>query len=97
MKAIVRGQGTGKTKELLLEAQKENGMVLTGNKRALQEKARAYGIPDVTIVDWDDLIYRDDELNDKPLFVHKLDNIIEDYFWDDFGLKLKGYSLTLEE
>mgnify|MGYP007038182038 CR=1 FL=1 len=97
MKAIARSRGTGKTKELLLAAQQEGGMVLTGNKRGLQEKARAYGIEGVTIVDWDDIIYRDEELNSKPIFVHNLDDIMESYFWDDFGLKLRGYSLTLED
>ena len=97
MKVIVGPRGTGKTKELLFAAQQEGGIVLTGNKRALQEKARAYGIEGVTIVDWDDIIYRDNELNSKPLFVHKLDDVIESYFWDDYGFRLKGYSLTVEE
>lgn len=97
MKAIARPIGTGKTKELLLAAQEAGGMVLTTNKRALQVKAQSYGIDNVKIVDWDDLLYRDDELNDLPLFVHKLDDVMEEYFWDDYGLKLTGYSIALEE
>ena len=96
MKVIARPVGTGKTKELLSAAQAAGGVVLTLNKRALQEKARAYGIPEITIVDWNDLLYRDDSLNDKPLFVHKLDDVMEQYFWDDFGFKLKGYSIAME-
>ena len=96
MKVIARPIGTGKTKELLLAAQAAGGMVLTTNKRALQVKAQAYGIPEVRIVDWDDLLYGDPELNDLPLFVHKLDDVMEEYFWDDFGLKLAGYSVALE-
>lgn len=97
MKVIARPIGTGKTKELLLTAQTADGMVLTNNKRALQVKAQAYGIPGVLIVDWNDLIYRDANLNDKPLFVHKLDDVMKEYFWDDFGLKLEGYSIAMEE
>ena len=96
MKVIARPVGTGKTKELLLAAQAAGGMVLTTNKRALQVKAQAYGIPEVRIVDWDDLLYGDPELNDLPLFVHKLADVMEEYFWDDFGLKLAGYSVALE-
>ena len=46
MKVIARPVGTGKTKELLMAAQAANGLVLTGNKRGLQAKAQAYGIPD---------------------------------------------------
>ena len=96
MKVIARPVGTGKTKELLLAAQAAGGMVLTTNKRALQVKAQSYGIPEVRIIDWDDLLYGDPELNDLPLFVHKLDDVMEEYFWDDFGLKLAGYSVALE-
>ena len=96
MKVIARPVGTGKTKELLLAAQAAGGMVLTTNKRALHVKAQAYGIPEVRIVDWDDLLYGDPELNDLPLFVHKLDDVMEEYFWEDYGLKLAGYSIALE-
>lgn len=95
MKVIARPVGTGKTKELLLAAQAANGIVLTGNKRGLQTKAQAYGIPELEIVDWDDLIYgRFDK--SKPLFVHKLDDVMEEYFWDDFGIRLSGYSIAME-
>ena len=96
MKVIARPVGTGKTKELLMAAQAADGIVLTGNKRGLQAKAQAYGIPEVTIVDWDDLIYGRMDVS-KPLFVHKLDDVMHEYFWDDFGLKLEGYSIAMEE
>lgn len=96
MKVIARPVGTGKTKELLMAAQGADGIVLTGNKRGLQAKAQAYGIPEVTIVDWDDLIYGRMDTS-KPLFVHKLDDVMKEYFWDDFGLKLEGYSIAMEE
>ena len=46
MKVIARPVGTGKTKELLMAAQAADGIVLTSNKRGLQAKAQAYGIPD---------------------------------------------------
>ena len=96
MKVIARPVGTGKTKELLLAAQAANGIVLTGNKRGLQAKAQAYGIPKIEIVDWDDLIYgRFDK--DKTLYVHKMDDVMEEYFWDDFGIKLGGYSIAMEK
>ena len=47
MKIIARGRGTGKTKELLQDAFKANGQVLSCNKRALQAKADSYGLPDL--------------------------------------------------
>ena len=95
MKVIARPVGTGKTKELLMLAQAANGLVLTTNKRALQEKARAYGIPEIEIVDLHDLIYGN-YTKDKTLYVHKLDDVMEAYFSADFGLKLGAYSVAME-
>ena len=96
MKVIARPVGTGKTKELLLAAQAVNGIVLTTNKRALQTKAQAYGIPEITVVDWNDLLYMDDSLKGRPLFVNKLDDAMKEYFLADFGLNLTGYSVAME-
>lgn len=95
MKVIARPVGTGKTKELLMAAQAANGVVLTTNKRGLQTKAMAYGIPEIEIVDWNDLIYGN-FTQTKPLFVHKLDDVMEEYFQKDFNLKLNGYSVAME-
>lgn len=95
MKVIARPVGTGKTKELLEAALQNNGMVLTTNKRALKEKARAYGLNDIDIVDWADLLYNDFDAT-KPLYVNKLDDAMEEYFKKDFGLKLVGYSVAME-
>ena len=95
MKVIARPVGTGKTRELLNEAQAHDGTVLTLNKRALQEKARAYGIPEISIIDWNDILYGNYDIN-KPLYVHKLDDVMEAYFKADFGVKLAGYSVAME-
>ena len=93
MKIIARERGTGKTEELLRLASEDKALVLTSNKRALQEKANAYGIP-VQIVDLNDLIYGNYTDYDR-LYVHKLDDVMEDYFWKDFSLNLKGFSIAL--
>lgn len=96
MKVIARPIGTGKTRELLETALENDGIVLTTNKRALMEKAKAYGLDDICIVDWADLLYNDYD-HDKPLYVNKLDDAMEEYFKLDFGLKLAGYSVAMEE
>lgn len=94
MKVIARPVGTGKTKELLETALKTGGTVLTTNKRALKEKARAYGMTDICIVDWSDLLYNNFDAS-KPLYVNKLDDAMEEYFKKDFGLQLAGYSVAM--
>lgn len=96
MYVIARPVGTGKTKELLQEARLEKGIVLTTNKRALQEKSKAYGMSDIIIVDWNDLIYGNYDKT-KPLFIHKMDDVMQEYFSADFGIKLGGYSIAMEE
>ena len=97
MKIIARPAGTGKTKEFLKEAFKNNAQVLTVNKRALYTKADAYGISDLTILDWNDMMYGDYD-NTRPLYIHKVADVIQELLDSDFdGTKLEGMSITLED
>lgn len=96
MKVIARPIGTGKTKELMEMALEADGIILTTNKRALQVKAEAYGFDSLYIIDLNDLLYGEfDET--KPLFVHKLDDVMQEYFKQDFNLDLQGFSVRMEE
>ena len=95
MKAIARPIGTGKTKELLLLAAENNGYVFTNNKRALQVKAEAYGIYNLEIIDWDDLF--GGALNSaKPIYIHKLEDVMQELLYADYGLNLEGFTVALE-
>ncbi len=96
MKVIARPIGTGKTKELMDAALEADGLILTTNKRALATKAHAYGFDSLAIIDLADLLYGDFD-SGKPLFIHKLDYVAKEYIEKDFGLKLEGYSVALEE
>ena len=96
MKIIARPQGTGKTRELLTEAYLNHAQVLTTNKRALQAKADAYMIPDVKIIDLNDMMY-DNYDRDMPLYIHKVQDVLEELFINDFMVKLAGLSITTEE
>lgn len=96
MKVIARPIGTGKTRELMEMALEADGIILTTNKRALQVKAEAYGFDSLYIIDLNDLLYGEfDET--KPLFVHKLDDVMQEYFKQDFNLDLQGFSVRMEE
>ena len=96
MKIIARPQGTQKTQELLATAYKAGGLVLTTDKRALRVKANSYGYEELAIIDIRDLIdgYYDHE---RPLFIHKAQDVFAEYLKFDFGLKLEGFSITMEE
>lgn len=96
MKVIARTRGTGKTKELFLLANKNNGQILTLNKRALRSKAESYGMPSLTIVDWDDLMYG--RCNPKqPLYIDNAESVMAELFKNDFELKLEGMNVNLED
>lgn len=96
MKVIARPIGTGKTRELMEMALEADGIILTTNKRALQVKAEAYGFDSLYIIDLNDLLYGEFDTA-KPLFVHKLDDVMQEYFKQDFNLDLQGFSVRMEE
>lgn len=94
MKVIARPVDTGKTEELLRLAAEDKAFVLTDKKAELQEKANAYGIV-VQIIDWGDLLdIQDDDYN--KVYIHKLDDFIANWLYDDYKLKLEGYSVRTE-
>lgn len=93
MKVIARPMGTEKTEELLRLAAEDKALVFAENKVELQEKANAYGII-VQVVDWDDILNTD--YGNMPIYIHRMDDIVKHYFEEDFKLKLKGYSIRME-
>lgn len=96
MKVIARPVGTGKTKELMEAALEADGTIFTNNKRALRVKAEAYGFDSLDIIDWDDLLtYNFDPV--KPIFVHKLEDVMEELLYSDYGAHLAGYSIAMGE
>ena len=96
MKVIARGRGTGKTRELLTEASKANGQVLSCNKRALQAKADNYELYDLPILDWNDLMYGSYDKK-KPIYIDNAEYFLAQLFEEDFNLKLGGLDVNLED
>lgn len=96
MNVIAKPRGTGKTRELLTMASMNNGQVLTTNKYALRAKAEAYGITNVPIYDWEDILMNEYDY-DKPLYVHKAEEVFTQLFENDFQLKLAGLSILIGE
>lgn len=97
MKVIARPVGTGKTRELLMAAYLDHAQVLTTNKRALQAKADAYQIPDIKIIDWNDMIYGNFDKK-VPLYINKAEDVLQELFDSDYsGVKIAGMSLRMEE
>jgi hypothetical protein len=97
MKVIARPIGTGKTRELLMAAYLDHAQVLTTNKRALQAKADAYLIPDLKIIDWNDMMYGNFDAT-IPLYINKAEDVLQELFDSDYnGVKIAGMSLRMED
>lgn len=79
---------SGKTKSLLLAAEKENGVVMCRNPERMLEKAHALGIVGLTIIDYTTL----PEQN-APLFIDD----IEAYLKVAIGPTFAGYTLSCDD
>ena len=95
MKVLAQPSGTGKTKTLIDDAIFMGAQILTTNKRALQQKIKDYGRPPVDVIDLNDLIYGNYDKN-KLLFIHRMEDVIADYFKSDFDLELVECSVATE-
>ena len=97
MKVIARPRGTNKTKQLIDDAIYMNAQILTTNKRALTQKIKAYGRPEeIPVLELSDLFYGNYD-KEKPLFIHKIEDVMSDYFKYEFGLSLDEVSVAIEE
>lgn len=93
---IMRGQGTGKTKELLLFAKENDAVVLTRNPYALREKAHAYGILGLDIYDYTTFDTNPSVLNGRKVVFHKLDETLTD-FCKYYNCNFSGATMSKED
>ena len=91
MKTIIRRRDSGKARELIEYAVKNNAIIVTENPFAFKVKAESYGFPDVDVMAYEDFLYAK-EL-EKNVVVHNIDKFVN---WFS-GNKLIGFSATEEE
>ena len=56
MYRIIEGRGTGKTRRLMEEAKKCQGTIVCYNPKAMEEKAKAYGIVGITFISYTEFL-----------------------------------------
>lgn len=95
MKIIVRNRDSGKARELLAAARDMKAIVASDNPERLREKANKYGIYEVTICSYYDLLTYDPELMERPFMIHNVDKFLE-FLFGITGQKVIGFSATLE-
>jgi hypothetical protein len=96
MKVLARPRGTNKTKQLIEDALRADAQILTTNKRALAQKIKAYGLSELPLLELSDLFYGNYD-KEKPLFIHKIEDVMSDYFKSDFNLNLTEVSVAIED
>lgn len=92
---IVRGRDSGKARELLQTAQKEKATIVSDNPERLREKANRYGIYDVDIHNYYDLVALDPEISAQPILIHNIDKFLN-YYFSISGQNIIGFSATVE-
>ena len=95
MKIIYRERDSGKARELLETARDMKAVVATDDVERLRNKANKYGIYEVTICSYDDIIGLDPAFLGFPILIHNADKFLKTYF-DFSGQNIVGFSATKE-
>ena len=95
MYTIVRGRDSGKARELLETARAQKAIVASDNPERLREKANRYGIYEVSICGYDDLMSGDSEISEHPIMIQNVDKFLKFYFGMS-NQNIIGFSATLE-
>ena len=96
MYTIVRGRDSGKARELLETARAQKAIVASDGPERLREKANRYGIYEVSICGYDDLMSGDPEISEHPIMIQNVDKFLKFYFGMS-NQNIIGFSATLEQ
>lgn len=96
MITIVRGRDSGKARELLATARDMKAVIASDDPERLRDKANRYGIYEVSICSYDDLMSGDTEISQHPIMIQNVDKFLEFYFGMS-NQNIVGFSATLEQ
>lgn len=92
MVRIIDGRGTGKTAKLLILAQENDAILVCSNPRAMEYKAKQYGIDGVECISYGQF-HMECQWNKEQKFI--IDEL-ESFLMAQYGDKILGYSISLE-
>ena len=96
MYKIIDGRGTGKTGRLMLLAKENNGTIACSNPKAMEEKARRYGIFGIDFISyWDLMTAVKEKTQYDNIFIDEIDVFIQ-YMLAEVG-NVQGYTLSIED
>lgn len=85
---IIDERGTGKTSQLMLLAKEHNADFICSNPKAMEVKAKSYGIDGINFISYDKF---------STVFDHQKEYVIDElelFNKSTFGNKLIGYSIS---
>lgn len=95
MYRIIDNRGTGKTSRLMLLAKENNATFVCSNPRAMEYKAKAYGIDGIHFISYSEFAAIPTLSREGAYIIDELENFVSElYFYNN---TLVGYSLTLED
>lgn len=91
---VIDGRNTGKTSKLMLYAKEHNALFVCATPKAMEIKARAYGIIGIDFISYHDLytMAKENHLIDRKIVIDELENYIN--FVIGASSKLIGYSIS---
>lgn len=92
MHRIIDGRGTGKTSKLLLLAKENNAVLVCSNPRAMEYKAKQYGINDIHMISYGEFL--NNYHGSKTQYViDEIENFLDIVYGAN---KVIGYTLSVE-
>lgn len=91
---IIDGRSKGKTNKLMLYAKEHNALFVCATPKAMELKARMYGIVGLEFISYHELytMARNNHLVDRKIVIDELENYIN--FVMGVSSKLIGYSIS---
>lgn len=92
MHRIIDGKGTGKTSKLLLLAKENNAVLVCSNPRAMEYKAKQYGLNDIHMISYGEFLnnYRGSK---TQYVIDEIENFLDIVYGAN---KVIGYTLSVE-
>lgn len=87
---IIEERGTGKTRRLIEEAHKNNGVILCLSPERMKEKAMAYNIPFANFASYDNFLYYSTNTDKRPIYIDELEIFLSRY-------NVAGYDMSIED
>ena len=88
---IIDKRGSGKTSRLMLLAKEHNAKFVCANPRAMETKAKAYGLDGINFISYHDFVTNYDE---DTYVIDELDCFAQSIIGNS---NLLGYSLTIND